>query len=225
MLNNIFKNFPAEYVFAGYTVRKGLTTMTTSVDGQILYDVFLYSYIDDYLSFYVLMEDGKYKNIKENVKVEVIDAEKLISRHLERGANVNLSKYSEYQQYDKNKAYGVFGLRTIGDLLKIEEEQAKKDDKDISLSVLVGEKTAYSGLEIEGIIKSFNQIINSKKKVLTVPAIKNSPEDTLDSPIGEELDFFDFLSNKTDDKIVEDIKAINDEFDAVGNKKYESLGL
>ena len=36
---------------------------------------------------------------------------------------------------------------------------------------------------------------NSQKRTLTIPALKNSSTDTMDSPIGEELDFFDFVSN------------------------------
>ena len=53
MFGSMFKNFPAQYVFAGYTIRKGLTSMTTTIDGNIVYDAFSYTYIDNYLSFYI----------------------------------------------------------------------------------------------------------------------------------------------------------------------------
>lgn len=225
IFNNIFKNFPTKYIYAGYTVRKGLTTITTSIDGKIIYDVILYSYIDDYLSFYCLMEDGKYKNMKENVKVDLLTADQLISKHLERGDNVKLDKYHEYLEYDKQKPYGVFGLHTIPELLKMEEEQARAENKDIPMAVLGGEKAAYTGLEVDGILRTFNQMHNSQKKSLIIPPIKNSSTDTMDSPIGEELDFYDFVSNKTSEEIVAAIKGINEEADALGNKKYETLGL
>ena len=107
----------------------------------------------------------------------------------------------------------------------MEEDQARAENKDIPMAVLNGEKAAYTGLEVDGIIKTFNQMHNSQKRTLTIPALKNSSTDTMDSPIGEELDFFDFVSNKTSDEIVSAIKKIDDNVDALGNKKYETLGL
>ena len=51
----------SKYVFAGYSVRQGLSVMMTNMDGKMVYDVFLYSYVDNYLSMYFLMENGNYK--------------------------------------------------------------------------------------------------------------------------------------------------------------------
>lgn len=221
MFGSMFKNFPAQYVFAGYTIRKGLTSMTTTIDGNIVYDAFSYTYIDNYLSFYILMEDGTYKNMKENVKVNSITGEDLISKHLKRAAYVDMS---EYEQYDKTKPYGVFGLRNINALLKKEEEDAKNNaDKDISMAVLIGEKPSYTGMEISGIIKRFNERHGCDERALLVPAIKKDSNDEFDSLIGEELDFYDFISNKDADEVVKAVRDICNQIDAVGNKVYETL--
>lgn len=221
MFGYMFKNFPAQYVFAGYTIRKGLTSMTSTLGDKIIYDAFLYTYIDNYLSFYVLMEDGKYKNMKENVKVDVVNGEDLISRHLKRAEYVDMS---EYEQHDRNKAYGVFGLKNINDLIKEEEEAGKnREDKDISLTVLLGQKPSYTGMEIMGVIKRFNEEHGCDERSLLIPAIKKDSNDEFDSIIGEELDFYDFISNKNADEIVKEIRDICSQTDAVGNKIYETL--
>ena len=63
MFNYMLKNLPAKYVFAGYNVRKSFTIMTSIENGRTVYDSFLYTYVDNYLSFYIQMEDGSYKNV------------------------------------------------------------------------------------------------------------------------------------------------------------------
>ena len=42
---NILKSYPAKYVFAGYSVRQGLSVMMTNMNGKMVYDIFLYSYV------------------------------------------------------------------------------------------------------------------------------------------------------------------------------------
>lgn len=51
MLGYMLKNLPSKYVYAGYSIRKSLTIMTSNINGRIVYDVFLYTYVDNYLSF------------------------------------------------------------------------------------------------------------------------------------------------------------------------------
>ncbi len=71
----LIKSLPAKYVFAGYNVRKSLTIMTSQVNGKTIYDEFLFTYIDNYVSFYILMENGKYKSVDYNVEVPEFNAE------------------------------------------------------------------------------------------------------------------------------------------------------
>ena len=56
MLKFMMKNLSAEFVFGGYSVRKNTAVLSRKVDNKIYYDKFLYTYIENNLSFYILME-------------------------------------------------------------------------------------------------------------------------------------------------------------------------
>ena len=220
----LIKNLPAEYVYGAYSVRKGITSQTsTSEDGKIIYDAFLYTYIDDYLSFYILMEDGTYKNVNEKVNVTPTPTPGLASRHLDRGNYVDTSKYGDY---DKNKVVGIFGAMKINDILAKIGEMAKEDaSKDISYNSLIGEKSAYTGLEIGTILNEYNNKMGRKKRALTVPALKKDENDPYESMIGLDSDFEEFIKDKDPEDIMKELIRINDEQDALGNKVYETLGM
>ena len=195
MFNYLLKNIPAKFVFAGYNVRKSLTVMTTNTENGVIYDVFLYTYVDNYLSFYILMDDGKYKCVDQKVNVDSIDAVDLISRHLFRGSYYDTT---EFDSYDKEQVIGVFGLRGITDLLKqVDQMDNENDNHEMSLQALIDNKAQYNGMEIMGAINRFNRNLHWEKGLITVPAIKNSPDDTFASPIGDEFDFFDFMTDKS----------------------------
>lgn len=217
MFNYLLKNIPAKFVFAGYNVRKSLTVMTTNTENGVIYDVFLYTYVDNYLSFYILMDDGKYKCVDQKVNVDSIDAVDLISRHLFRGSYYDTT---EFDSYDKEQVIGVFGLRGITDLLKqVYQMDKENDNHEMSLQALIDNKAQYNGMEIMGAINRFNRNLHWEKGLITVPAIKNSPDDTFVSPIGDEFDFFDFMTDKSSDQIIKDLKDLDDSLDGVGNKK------
>lgn len=61
MLKYLMKNLPAKYIYAGYCIRKGFTIMTSQENGKIVYDTFLFTYVDNFLSFFLKMDNGKYK--------------------------------------------------------------------------------------------------------------------------------------------------------------------
>ena len=217
MFNYLLKNIPAKFVFAGYNVRKSLTVMTTNTENGVVYDVFLYTYVDNYLSFYILMDDGKYKCVDQKVNVDSIDAVDLVSRHLFRGSYYDTT---EFDSYDKEQVIGVFGLRGITDLLKqVDQMDKENDNHEMSLQALIDNKAQYNGMEIMGAINRFNRNLHWEKGLITVPAIKNSPDDTFASPIGDEFDFFDFMTDKSSDQIIKDLKDLDDSLDGVGNKK------
>ena len=75
------------------------------------------------------------------------------------------------------------------------------------------------GMEVNGAINSFNRALKREKKSITVPPVKYSEEDVYQSLIGDEMDYFDFMSNKTSDEIIRDLGKINDSLDGVGNVK------
>lgn len=214
MFNYMFKNLPSKYVFAGYSVRKSLTTITTQVDGKIFYDEFLYTYIDNFLSFYILMEDGNYKNVDLNISVPEALAEDLMSKHLISGSLEN----DEYEGLDKEMVVGVFGLRDMETLMKQVDEMNKREDHtDIKLEAILDIKSQYMGMEIMGIINSFNKSLKYEKGRIIVPPIKHSFEDSYNSLIGDEMDFYDFMSNKDSDTIIRELKKLDDSLDGVGN--------
>lgn len=217
MFKYLMKNLPSQYIFAGYSVRKSFSVMTKEVEGKIVYDAFLYTYVDNYLSFYLLMEDGSYKHVESGVEVPLIDAEELMSKHLVRN---KVSDFEEYQQYDKEKIIGVFGVRNMNTLIKQVDEMKRADDNyDVSVEALLDVKPNYMGVEVIGVINTFNKCLNYDKDIITIPPIKFDVDDPFPSLIGDEMDYFDFMSNKDSDVIIKDLKKLSDSLDGVGNVK------
>lgn len=217
MFNYLLKNIPAKYIFAGYNVRKSTTIMTSVVEGQVLYDVFSFTYLDNYLSFYLLMEDGKYKCVSLKTSVDPIGAEDLISRHLSRGESYDLTKYP---QYDKEKLLGVFGLRPFSELIVQADKMEKENNgNEMSMQALLDTKSIYTGMEVLGVLNRFNKNLNWEKGVITIPPITYGETDSYASIIGDEVDYFDLMSHKSSDEIVAYFKEITDNLDGVGNKK------
>ncbi len=217
MFGYMLKNLPAKYVFAGYSIRKSYTILTSVVDGHVVYDSFMYTYIDNYLSFYLLMENGKYKNVETKDEVPLATAEDLISRHISRGKP---EKREDYENVDKDKIVGVFGIRDMETLMKIVDEKAQESESvDIKLEAMLDIKAQYMGMEIIGTINRFNSLLGYPKGIITIPAIKNSFDDPYESVIGDEMDFFDLVSNKNADEIVADLKKLSEQLDGIGNKK------
>lgn len=219
MFGYLIKSFPSKYIFAGYSVRRSLTVMTSVINNNVVYDVFEFSYVDNYLSFYLLMEDGSYKCVEAKVNVPAVDGQQLLTKHIYRGTYYDIS---DEEAPDKNTICGVFGLRGVEDLVKqINEMEAKdkSDDEDGIGTGIDSSRSAYSGIEVMGLINRFNRDLKWEKGIITVPALKKDANDTYESAIGDEMDFFDFMSNKTSDEIIRDLKKIDDSLDGVGNKK------
>ncbi|MBQ4030533.1 MAG: hypothetical protein II625_02150 [Bacilli bacterium] len=213
MFGYTFKQLPAKYLFGGYSVRKSYTVMTRVEDGKVIYDTFLLTYMDNYLSFYILMDNGKYKNVSLNIEVPEVQAEELMSKHIARGKMVDFD-----EEYDKEEIIGVFGPINIVDVMKKVDEMKKADENsDISLQAMLDVKSQYMGAEASGIIESYNRRLKFPKGLITVPPIKGSMDDDYPSVIGDELDFYDFMSNKTSEEIVKELKLLADNIDGVGN--------
>ena len=217
MFNYMLKNIPAKYIFGGYSVRKSFTIMTSIENGKLVYDSFLFTYVDNYLSFYILMDNGNYKHVESGTEVPEAKAEDLMSKHLARG---KIEDSDEYGSYEKDKIVGVFGLRNMEEIMR-QTDQMNVDSQaeDIKLTGLLDLKNAYMGMEVNGAINSFNRALKREKKLITVPPVKYSVEDVYQSLIGDEMDYFDFMSNKTSDEIIRDLGKISDSLDGVGNVK------
>lgn len=218
MFGYMLKNLPAKYIYAGYGVRKSLTILTTEENGRIIYDVFLYTYVDNYLSFFLQMDNGKYKSVDFNVEVPETSAEDLMSRHLSRGL---MKDIDDYEEYDKETLIGVFGLRNIELLMKQTDEMKKENTEgfDVSLEAILDIKAQYMGMEVIGVINNFNKCLKYDKGRITVPPIVYGPNDPYQSLIGDEMDYFDFMSNKDSDTIIQDLKKLDDSVDGIGNVK------
>lgn len=218
MFNYMLKSLPAKYVFAGYSVRKSLTIMTTEINGRVVYDVFLFTYVDNYLSFYILMDNGKYRNVETKAEVPEASAEDLMSKHIARGMLINPEDYDEY---DKEKIVGVFGIRDMETLMKQVDKMHSADIKgtEIKMEAMLDIKPQYTGMEISGMINMFNKALKVEKGRITIPPITYGANDQYKSLIGDEMDYFDFMSNKDSDTIVRDLKKLDDSLDGVGNLK------
>ena len=213
MFGYTFKQLPAQYLFGGYSVRRSYTVMTNVVDGKVVYDTFLYTYIDNYLSFYILMDNGLYKNVSLGVEVPEAHAEDIMSKHVARG---RMTEYDE--EYDKEEIIGVFGPLNVVDIMKAVDEMKKNDENgDVSLQAMLDIKKQYMGAEVTGIIESYNKRLGYEKGQITVPPIKGSIDDDFNSVIGDEIDYYDFMSNKSTQEIIRELKELADNIDGVGN--------
>lgn len=213
MLKFMMKNLSAEFVFGGYSVRKNTAVLSRKVDNKIYYDKFLYTYIENNLSFYILMDDGTYMNVETNDRVPLLTAEDLMSRHLRPDEKLD-------EEYERDKIIGVFGIRNMEKLIKkVDELNIANNAEELRLKGLIEPKKAYLGMEINATISSFNKAINRVKGEVMVPPIRYGEDDTYNSVIGDELDFFDFMSNKDDDAIIDDLIKLNESMDGVDNIK------
>ncbi len=75
------------------------------------------------------------------------------------------------------------------------------------------------GVEIMGVVNQFNNLLKWNKDRITVPPIKFDFSDDYESLIGDEMDYFDFMSGKDSDQIVRELKLLDDSLDGVGNVK------
>lgn len=217
MLNYMLKSYPGKFIFGGYSVRKSFTIMTSNIGGKMVYDSFLYTYIDNYITFYILMDNGKYKNMETGEEVPSLKAEDIMSKHLARGVKIDSTSYEEYE---KDKIIGVFGLRNLEDIMKQTDKMNEvNDNEDIKLTGFIDVKKSYMGMEISGAINGFNRALNRNKEIIQVPPIKNSMDDPYNSLIGDEIDFFDFMSNKTSDQIINDLVKLDSSIDGVNQVK------
>ena len=216
-LGLMLKSLPAQYVFAGFNVKKGLSVASRVVEGKMLYDIFEYTYLEDKLSFYILMEDGKYKNMDLNVKVDNLSIDRIISKHLYSGETYDLD---DFDSFNKEELYGVFGLRSMEQLLKdidTYEEKTNTGKGKLMAQAMYDAKKSYTGLEISTIIARFNKVFSKYDGYFTVPAIVYGPEDTYKSAIGDEIEFYDLVSDKTTDDIIEILRTMSSAIDGVGN--------
>ena len=183
----------------------------------MLYDIFEYTYLEDKLSFYILMEDGKYKNMDLNVKVDNLSIDRIISKHLYSGETYDLD---DFDSFNKEELYGVFGLRSMEQLLKdidTYEEKTNTGKGKLMAQAMYDAKKSYTGLEISTIIARFNKVFSKYDGYFTVPAIVYGPEDTYKSAIGDEIEFYDLVSDKTTDDIIEILRTMSSAIDGVGN--------
>lgn len=216
-LNFMLKNLPSKYVFAGYNVKKGLSVMSHVENNKMIYDIFLYTYMEDKLSFYILMDDGKYKNVESNQKVDELSIDKVISRHLFSGEEYDID---DYEQVNKEELAGVFALRNMEELMQnIDDYETKIGTAKLMVRALYDAKASYTGFEINNIISRYNKSFSKYNGYFTVPAISYGAEDTYKSAIGDEIEFFDLINEKTNDEIVEWLRTMSTALDGLGNVK------
>ena len=211
MLKYMMKSLPGEYVFGGYSVRKSTAVLSRKEENKIYYDKFLYTYVDNFLSFYIQMEDGTYMNVETGDRVPLLNAEDLMSKHLPIDAELE-------EEYERDKIIGVFGIRNMETLIKqVDDMNIANNVQEARLKGLIEPKKAYMGFEITSTIAAFNKATRRRADYVTVPPIKYGEEDVYYSIIGDELDYFDFMSNKEDDAIIDDLMKLDQSIDGVDN--------
>jgi hypothetical protein len=224
MFGYLLKNLPSEYLYAGYLVRKGLSSSTIEVDGNSMYDAYLYTYLENNLTLLLQMEDGTYKDIASGLKLPEIMEDDIVSQHLERAEFIDMADYGEY---NKKNPIAVYGLHTFETMIKLENADASIEEQGLKVGALktMGVKRSYSGMEALAVVGRFNTRNKLDSKQFCVPAIKKDANDAIDSAIGDINNYHELIKDKDPDQIVQILYNISKELDSVGNKKYESLGL
>jgi hypothetical protein len=213
----MFKSLPAQYLFAGFNVKKGLSVASRVENGKMVYDIFEFTYMEDKVTFYILMDDGKYKNMSTNQKVDALTIDKIMSKHLYSGETYDLE---DFPTFNKDEIYGVFALRNMEELLKdIDKYEASHGISKLMAQAIYDVKKAYTGIEVNNIIGRYNKDFSKFNDYFAIPPIVYGPEDTYKSAIGDEIEFYDLVNEKTTDEIVELLRTISQAIDGVGNVK------
>jgi hypothetical protein len=122
------------------------------------------------------------------------------------------------EEYERDKIIGVFGIRNMETLIKqVDDMNIANNVQEARLKGLIEPKKAYMGFEITSTIAAFNKATRRRADYVTVPPIKYGEEDVYYSIIGDELDYFDFMSNKEDDAIIDDLMKLDQSIDGVDN--------
>ena len=123
------------------------------------------------------MEDGLYKDISSGLKLPKIEADDIVSKHLERSEHIDMDEYGEY---DKNKPIGVYGLHSFAEMIKLEDMNASIEQKGLKIGDLksINLKKSYTGMEALGVVGRFNNRNKLDNKKFCVPAIKKDENDT-----------------------------------------------
>ena len=223
MLGYLLKNLPTEFLYGGYLVKKGISSTTETVDGKIIYDAFLYTYIEESVTMFIKMEDGSFKSVNENAKVIEVTDEDLVSKHLERAEFVDIADYGEY---NKDQPYGVYISNSLEDIIKDEmTTEIDENQTTTSRQAVIGIKKSLSGMEALGFVNRYNKRHKLGNKTVCLPPIKKDGNDTLDSLIGDMEDYKKLIEGKSHDEIVKILLEKAESLDSVGNRVYESLGL
>lgn len=223
MFNYLLKNLPTQFIAGAYVLRKGVSSSTIEIDGKSYYDVIVYTYLDNYLTPFLIMEDGSYKSMSDNIKLNPIDSDALISKHVERAEVVDIDDYGEY---NKNVPIAIFSPHSLDELVRLDQAAASEENKKDAVQLAqIGVKKVHTGLEIMGIINRFNSRNKLEKKTFCIPAIKKDANDTFESLIGDMDAYHELIKDKTGDEIVRILREYSEELDNIGNKKYETLGL
>lgn len=224
MFSYLLKNLPTQYIYGAYVLRKSISTQTTEVDGKPVYDVTEFIYLDNYLTPFLLMDDGTYKSMYDaKVKLSPVDSDGIISKHIERTENVDMDEYSNY---DKNTPIAIFGAHPFEELVKWDQAAASEDNfKDAAQLAQIGVKKSHTGMEIMAVLNRFHTRNRINKKTFCVPPIKKDSNDTYESIIGDINAYHEKINEKSNDEIVKILQELSEELDSVGNKKYETLGL
>lgn len=214
-VTKVASSLPLEYIYVGYLVSKGTSLENTNINGAIRRDFYMFTYITLEPSFFVLMEDGMYKDIETGNKYPKLEYYNLVSKHLESGMDID---HTKYPAFGKNDFIGVFNLTKFETIVD-KQIDAELNSKDITLKLNTQKKKSYTPLEIIGIYKRYRKGDFNKKAVRTfiVPPVLKDELDSIKTVFGLESKFVMQYYGKSEEEIYNDLLAKSDEYLRIRN--------
>ena len=213
-VNKAVKNIPLEYVYIGYLVSKGTSMENVNVNGMILRDIYINTYITINPVVLVLMEDGTYKDLETNNKYPKIEYNSLVSKHIARGSSLNISNYP---MHNRNNYIGVFNLMKFEDVVKkvIDDEM---HSKALILNVDTRLKSSYTLMEMNSILKKyFKDDSESVVKTFVVPPVLIDELDDIKTVFRLESEFLYNYYGMNESDIFNSLKEKSNEYMSIRN--------
>lgn len=216
-VNKVVKNIPLQYAYIGYLVSKGTSMENITVNGNILRDIYINTYITIDPVVLILMEDGTYKDLETNNKYSKVDYNMLVSKHIARGNSLNIS---DFPMYNRNNYIGVFNISKFEDVVNkvIDDEM---HSKALILNVETRLKSSYTLMEMNSILKKYlKNDSESVVKTFVVPPVLRDELDDIKTVFGLEKDFLYSYLGMSEEDIIKSLKEKSNEYMSIRNQNF-----
>ncbi len=203
MFDKFVKSLPLDMYYLGYRVRKDTVVNSSTEEGLVKSNAFVYTYISDILFLYTKEGDSYYDTKLKKIAHDVDNSE-LCSLHLDY-SDTHLNR-SDYVSYSKNDLFGVYGLVSLESLMNsitnadtLDDKPVFKYDKELGLTLL----------EADLIVKAINKYLGGGEDSILCPMIKKDELDIYPCSYNTVEDFTKALAGMNGMQVKEYLKRIS----------------